>query len=57
MIIIDLIYNLSLLLALSILSGFASKLNKYRWQGPTLQGIIFGVAVVIGMLNPLNIVP
>lgn len=54
MVIIDLIYNLSMLVALSIISGFVYN----RWRGSTdmgaiLQGVLFGIVAILGMLNPL----
>ncbi|MDD4385580.1 MAG: PAS domain S-box protein [Bacteroidales bacterium] len=54
MFIIDLIYNLSTLVALSIVSGFINK----RWtsttqKGALLQGLLFGVVAMLGMMNPL----
>jgi PAS domain S-box-containing protein len=56
MIYIDLILNLTLLVSLSIVSGFIEK----RWArhtrlGVFLQGLLFGGAAVIGMLRPLNL--
>jgi PAS domain S-box-containing protein len=56
MIYLDLIINLSLLVALSVVSGFIDK----RWPrqtrlGVLLQGALFGGASVIGMLHPLNL--
>ncbi len=53
MIWIDLIYNLSLLIALSVVSGFVD----LRWKrntraGILLQGAVFGSAAAIGMLHP-----
>jgi PAS domain S-box-containing protein len=55
MIYLDLIINLTLLVALSVVSGFIDK----RWPrhtraGVLLQGVLFGGAAVIGMLRPLN---
>lgn len=53
MIIIDLIYNLSLLVALSVISGFIS--NRYynhSLTGKILQGLLFGFVSIVGMLNP-----
>lgn len=52
---LDLIFNLSLLVAISIVSGFIEN----RWSrktrlGKWLQGLLFGGAAVIGMLRPLN---
>ncbi|HOW67702.1 MAG TPA: PAS domain S-box protein [Candidatus Paceibacterota bacterium] len=53
MIVIDLIYNLTLLIAFSVISGFID----FRWKrrtlpGSLLQGFLFGSAAVIGMLRP-----
>ena len=58
MIYLDLILNLALLVALSIVSGFIDK----RWPrttllGMLLQGTLFGGTAVIGMLRPLNLGP
>ena len=53
MIIIELIYNLSILVALSVLSGFLNtRFNKQKLTGKTLQGILFGVTAIIGMMYP-----
>ena len=56
--IIDLIYNLALLVALSVVSGFA----ETRWarstrRGAIIQGLVFGGAAVIGMMRPLVVAP
>ena len=58
MIFLDLILNLSLLAALSIVSSFI----KHRWGRPSrwdvlLQGVLFGGVAVLGMLRPLNFGP
>jgi PAS domain S-box-containing protein len=55
---IDLIYNLALLIALSVVSGFVD----LRWKrdtrlGALLQGVVFGSAAVIGMLRPFVMGP
>lgn len=55
MIFVDLLINLSLLVALTVVSGFVDK----RWpretvNGKILQGALFGLAAVIGMLRPLE---
>ncbi len=53
MIFIDLMYNLTLLIALSIVSSFIdSRWKKDTLLGVILQGILFGGAAVIGMLRP-----
>jgi PAS domain S-box-containing protein len=57
MIIIDLIYNLALLVALSVVSGFIGQRWKLDVRGAILQGVIFGSAAVIGMLRPLVLAP
>jgi PAS domain S-box-containing protein len=58
MIVIDLIYNLTLLIAFSVISGFID----FRWKrhtllGSLLQGLLFGSASVIGMLRPFVYTP
>ncbi len=53
MILIDLIYNLSVLVALSVLSGFIdTRHNRKKITGKVLQGLLFGGVVIIGMSNP-----
>lgn len=52
---LDLIFNLALLVALTVVSGFIDR----RWSrdtrlGVLLQGIVFGGVAVLGMLRPLN---
>lgn len=58
MIYIDLTFNLALLVALSIVSGFIDR----RWSratlhGSLLQGVLFGATAVIGMMRPLDLGP
>jgi PAS domain S-box-containing protein len=58
MIYIDLIPNLTLLAALSVVSGFIEKRRaRHTRLGVLLQGFLFGGAAVIGMLRPLNLGP
>ena len=53
MIIIDLIYNLSVLVALSVISGFiGNRFDKYSLKGKVFQGLLFGLVAIVGMLNP-----
>ena len=55
---IEIIYNLSLLVALSVLSGFIGQ--KQHWSPRTksiLQGLVFGSIAIIGMLSPLILSP
>ncbi len=54
---VDLVYNLSLLAALSVISGFLGERLKHNWTGSVLQGFLFGAVAVIGMLRPLNLGP
>ncbi len=58
MIIIELIFNLSLLIAVSILSGFIETYWKRNTtQGKIMQGLLFGGVTLIGMLNPFELAP
>lgn len=53
MIIIDLIYNLAVLVALSIFSGFISvRFTRTELNGKIFQGLLFGFTAIIGMLYP-----
>jgi PAS domain S-box-containing protein len=58
MVYLDLILNLALLVALSIVSGFIEKrCPRSRPWGPLFQGLLFGGATVLGMLRPLVLGP
>jgi hypothetical protein len=58
MIIISLIYNLALLVALSVIFGFIGERRRYLVQYEALlQGFLFGSAAIIGMLLPLKLSP
>jgi len=58
MIYVDLVLNLSLLVALSIVSGFIEKRWPHKTRfGIIMQGILFGVTAILGMLRPLNLGP
>lgn len=58
MIYLDLIFNLSMLIALSIISGFLDKrFSRDTLTGSMLQGFLFGAVVVLGMLRPLVLGP
>lgn len=53
MIYLDLIMNLSLLVAISVVSGFINqRWAKHPVKGPALQGILFGSVAVIVMFKP-----
>ena len=52
---LDLIFNLSLLIALTILSDYIEKrLPRTRRSGVLSQGLLFGSAALLGMLRPLD---
>jgi PAS domain S-box-containing protein len=54
-IVIELIYNLSILVSLSVLSSFVdSRISKRTINGKLLQGILFGITVIIGMMYPFR---
>ena len=58
MIWVDLIYNLAMLIALSVVSGFVDlRWKRSTWKGSCLQGVVFGTAAVIGMLRPFVMGP
>lgn len=52
-----LIYNLSILVSISIISSFIVYRGNNEWRRTILQGVLFGSAAVIGMLNPLVVAP
>jgi PAS domain S-box-containing protein len=56
MIYLDLIFNLALLIALSVISVFIEqRWPKQTRAGVLLQGVLFGTATVIGMLRPVDL--
>ena len=53
---IQLIYNFSLLIAISVLSGVVDQIAPRRtYHGKILQGLLFGVTALIGMLYPYKL--
>ncbi len=55
MVYLDLILNLTLLVALTIVSGFIEKYHPHKTRtGLLMQGVLFGSAAIIGMLRPLD---
>jgi len=54
---VDLLYNLAILVALSVLSGVLRQGRGGRPWGSILQGLLFGGATVIGMMRPLVLGP
>lgn len=55
--IIDLIYNLAVLVSLSVVSGYVGERYGYRLVGKVLQGVLFGCIAIIGMLRPFHFSP
>lgn len=55
MVVLGLIYNLSVLVALSVLSGFVDvKFKRTELAGKIIQGLLFGAVTVFGMLFPFT---
>lgn len=56
---IDLIYNLSLLISISVVLSFVDEIidkNKFSSvNGKILQGSVFGLAIFLGMINPVKV--
>jgi len=58
MIIIELIFNLSLLIAVSVLSGFIlTYWKRNSIPGIVAHGLLFGTVALIGMLNAFELSP
>ncbi|MDP3442371.1 MAG: LytS/YhcK type 5TM receptor domain-containing protein, partial [Ignavibacteria bacterium] len=54
MLIIGLIYNLSVLVAIIVISGFIDlRYKRTKLSGKVFQGILFGSVAIIGMMNPV----
>ncbi len=54
--VIDLIYNLSVLVALSVLSGFIDiRFSRKEFKGKIFQGLLFGITAVVGMFYPFHL--
>lgn len=53
----EILYNLGILISISIISGFIGHRGNQDWRRSLIQGLIFGIASVIGMLHPLIVVP
>jgi PAS domain S-box-containing protein len=54
---LDLLYNLALLVALSMIAGFIRQRRGHQRRGALLQGLLFGGAALIGMMRPLVLGP
>ncbi len=58
MIIVELIFNLAILVSVSVLSGFIDhRYNRETTSGVMLQGFLFGLVTLLGMLNPFVLSP
>lgn len=56
MVYLDLVLNLSLLISLSVVSGFIQDRCNHKLRlSQVLQGLLFAFAAVIGMLKPMNL--
>ncbi|GEM_PF-5788940 len=56
MLLIELVYNLSVLVALSVLSAFVEdRFDRRTKTGQFLQGMLFGSIALIGMLYPFKV--
>lgn len=54
--IVDLIYNVSVLVALSSFSGFIdTKFQSRNYWGKIIQGLLFGITSIIGMMYPFRL--
>lgn len=53
---IQILYNLSILITISVISGFIyNKFNRESITGKILQGLVFGLAAIIGMMYPFKL--
>jgi len=56
MILIELVYNLSLLVTLCIVSGFFDRrYSRTTLSGLIIQGLLFGIVALVGMINPMDL--
>ena len=54
---IELVFNIAILIALSLISGFIRQREETPTREAVLQGLLFGVAAVIGMYRPMVLGP
>lgn len=55
--ILDIVFNLGILVSISILAGFAAIEKRFYKYKILLPGVLFGIASLLGMLNPLVLSP
>jgi len=54
---IELVFNIAILVALSLISGFIRQREEHPTRAAVLQGLLFGAAAVIGMYRPMVLGP
>ncbi len=54
---IELVFNIAILVALSLISGFIRQREESPTREAVLQGLLFGAAAVIGMYRPMVLGP
>jgi len=54
---IELVFNIAILVALSLISGFIRQREEHRVREALLQGLLFGLVAVIGMYRPMVLGP
>ena len=58
MFVVEIVYNLALLVAISVLSVFIdSRWPRKFLRGSVIQGFLFGIAIIIGMMQPFTLSP
>ena len=57
MVFIELLYNLGVLVSLCVFAGMFTGWREGKWQARTIQGLIFGLTAIIGMLKPFELTP
>ena len=55
--VLNLLYNLGFLVAITLISGFISRSRLLSKQIDLSQGLLFGLAACIGMLNSVELSP
>jgi len=55
--ILEIVFNLGMLSSLSILAEFIDSVKRFHKYKALFQGLVFGTASLLGMLNPLVLAP
>jgi len=53
----EILYKMSVLTSFAIISGFISYYNEEGKRKKVYQGVLFGIAAILGMLYPIEIMP